>query len=115
MPLDPWFSKKFKLLRWFGIAAVVGAIAVVAGTFVMSKNPAAVGQFLLGFLLVVPFLGYATIIPLWHWKERYRGTNSNLWGALMIIETSGWFRLIYWFRHIIPDARRRCRYANPIT
>jgi len=62
-------------------------------------------------LLFVPGAGYLLLVTIWHWKERYRGRHSDLWGGLILLETTGWFKLIYLFRHIIPDARGTGRYA----
>jgi hypothetical protein len=64
-----------------------------------------------GFLLFVPGAVYLFAITMWHWKARYRGKHSDLWGVLILIETTGWFKLVYLFRHIIPDARGTGRYA----
>jgi hypothetical protein len=30
------------------------------------------------------------------------------------LEASGWFKLVYFFRHILPDMRRRGRYSHDI-
>lgn len=57
-------------------------------------------------------LGGLVLIPIYHWKDRYVGGHNNLWGALLVIETSGWSKVIYWFRHIFPDRARTGRYAN---
>jgi hypothetical protein len=64
---------------------------------------------------VLPSLIYTFVVIIWHWKERYRGKHSDLWGALIVIETSGWFKIVYLFRHLIPDMRQsgRYRYAVP--
>lgn len=64
-----------------------------------------------GLLTTVPGFLYLFICTIWHWKDRYRGNHSDLWGALLMIESSGWFKLVYLFRHIVPDARQVGRYA----
>lgn len=115
MVADAWFESKFKLLKVFGIAAALGVVAIIGGTFVMMKDPSAIAEFLIGILLLAPFLVYATLLTVWHWKDRYRGEHSNLWGALLLFETSGWLKIVYWFRHIIPDARRTGRYRKTAT
>jgi hypothetical protein len=51
-------------------------------------------------------------VVIWHWKERYQGKHSDLWGALLLIETSGWLKVIYLFRHIFPDMKRTPREGN---
>jgi len=68
--------------------------------------------FHLGIFLIAPFFILATIIPIWHWKERYRGTRSSLWGAVLILETSGIVRIVYWIRHVLEDARGKGRYSD---
>ena len=62
-------------------------------------------------LLFFPAFIYTYVIIIWHWKDRYRGNHSALWGALILIETSGWMKLIYLFRHLIPDMRQTGRYT----
>jgi hypothetical protein len=66
---------------------------------------------LAGMVLFVPGAIYLLLVTMWHWKERYRGKHSDLWGGLILLETTGWFKLAYLFRHIIPDARGMGRYA----
>jgi hypothetical protein len=75
-------------------------------------RPPALLLFGLAFLLMAPFVFYLVILTIWHWKGRYRGTHSDVWGAVLIIETSGFLKLVYLFRHLIPDARRTGRYRR---
>jgi hypothetical protein len=63
-----------------------------------------------GFLLMTPFVIHAHLLVIWHWKSRYHGEHSKLWGALLIFETTGWFKLVYLFRHVLADRRNRGRY-----
>jgi hypothetical protein len=63
-----------------------------------------------GVLLIMPAVLYTYVVILWHWKDRYRGKHSDLWGALILIETTGWFKIIYLFRHLIPDMCHSGRY-----
>ncbi|MGH9634208.1 MAG: hypothetical protein ACRD72_05170 [Candidatus Angelobacter sp.] len=65
-----------------------------------------------GVLLMVPCFIHLQLVAVWHWKARYIGDHSKLWGALFILETTGWFKLIYFFRHILPDRRNRGRYLR---
>lgn len=67
---------------------------------------------IVGVLAFVPGFIYLFMVTIWHWKSRYRGSHSDLWGALLLIEASGWFKVVYLFRHIIPDARQSGRYAS---
>jgi hypothetical protein len=61
-------------------------------------------------MLIIPGFVYVYVIVIWHWKDRYRGKHSDLWGALILIETSGWMKLVYIFRHIVPDMYHTGRY-----
>jgi hypothetical protein len=63
-------------------------------------------------LLISPALIYIYVLTIWHWKDRYRGRHSDLWGALLLIETSGWFKLVYLFRHMLPDMKNKGRYKT---
>ena len=65
-----------------------------------------------GIVLFLPGAAYLILVTIWPWKERYRGKHSDLWGGLILFETTGWFKLVYLFRHIIPDARGTGRYAR---
>jgi len=108
---DPWFSRRLRLfepLLWVGLAG----LALIAGSSLLSSESLEALAFALGFLCFAPFLVYLVLVPIWHWKDRYRGEHSDLRGALLVIEVSGWFKVVYWFRHILPDWRGRGRYAR---
>lgn len=95
-----WLKKLFWLaLPGVGIA-VIGALSEVPGLLVI------------GVLMVVPLIVFAYVLTFLHWKHRYVGTSSTLWGVLLAIETSGWFKIVYVFRHILPDIRGSGRYAR---
>jgi hypothetical protein len=64
-----------------------------------------------GMVLFIPGAVYSVLVTIWHWKERYRGKHSDLWGGLILLETTSWFKIVYLFRHVIPDARGTGRYA----
>jgi hypothetical protein len=100
-------------IRWvirLGLLAVLGLALLIPPLILNGDLPAAL--IVAGLLLVVPGLIYLNLVTIWHWKARYRGSHSDLWGALILIETSGWLKLVYLFRHMIPDARGRGRYAR---
>jgi len=108
---DPWFTRRFRLfepLLWVGLAG----LALLAGSSLLANESLENAAFVLGFFCFAPLLGYLVLVPIWHWKDRYRGEHSDLWGALLVIEVSGWFKIVYWFRHILPDWRGRGRYAR---
>jgi hypothetical protein len=105
-----WQQTKFDLCVAFGWAALVGVFfAVVA--FTAGEGPIATGAVIAAALLLLPFLIHGTLLALWHWKSRYRGKHSMLWGALLILEATGWFKLIYLIRHVLADRQKKGRYA----
>ena len=107
MKRDEWFEAKWHYLRRFGPFAIGGLIRAAIG-FVTDRTWLA----LIGFFLMVPWFVWVVLIPIYHWKDRYVGERTNLWGALLVIETSGWMKIVYWFRHVLPDRNRTGRYAN---
>ena len=110
------FQAKVILLKRLAWLALVGAtlFGIVAATSSDPSEPGTlqVASLGVGVLCVVPAAVYLILLTIWHWKGRYRGTHSNLWGGLLIMEASGWFKLVYLFRHIIPDAQHTGRYAQ---
>lgn len=107
MKREEWFEAKWRYLRRFGPFAIGGLVLVAIG-FGTDRTWLA----LIGFLLMVPWFVWVVLIPIYHWKHRYVGEHTNLWGALLVIETSGWMKIVYWFRHVLPDRNRTGRYAN---
>jgi ABC-type dipeptide/oligopeptide/nickel transport system permease subunit len=61
-------------------------------------------------MFIIPGFVYVYVIVIGHWKDRYRGNHSDMWGALILIETSGWMKLVYIFRHVVPDMHHTGRY-----
>ena len=106
MKREEWFESKWRYLKRFSIMAGIGLLSIVL--FAITKF-----QFWgVGILLIIPLMFWLVLVPLLHWKDRYIGEKSTLWGALILIETSGWFKIIYWFRHILPDWNKRGRYSE---
>src|SRR5882724_9295932 len=103
--------KKLLYLALFGLALFVGSITVL-GDDLHPNIPSTVCA-IIGAVAFVPGVFYIVALTIWHWKTRYRGNRSDLWGVVLVVETSGWFKLVYLFRHIIPDARGTGRYARP--
>jgi hypothetical protein len=99
---------RFKRICMFGWLALAGlpfiALAALTDNFVRILGITA------AVFLIIPGFVYIYVVVLLHWKDRYRGRHSDLWGALILIETSGWMKLVYIFRHIIPDMRHSGRY-----
>lgn len=108
--VDPklWQSRFRSLLR-LGIVSLFGLAILLPCIFMGPVAPLALA--LAGMVLFIPGAVYLVLVTIWHWKERYRGRHSDLWGGLILLETTGWFKIVYLFRHIIPDARRTGRYA----
>ncbi|MCW0377839.1 hypothetical protein NB697_000685 [Xanthomonas sacchari] len=102
-----WFESKWRWLKRFAVAAGLGSVLIVAGWSAEREVIVAVGG-----LLVVPLLLWLFIIPILHWKDRYVGERSGAWGALLALETSNWSKMLYWYRHVLPDWRRTGRYEH---
>lgn len=113
MMRDAWLEAKFATARKFGLVALMGIIPLVVGLLLnRSLFTLKAVFFFIAAMLIIPVFFYVVVLTIWHWKQRYRGEHSDLWGAVLLVETSGWFKIIYWFRHIIPDWRGTGRYAE---
>jgi hypothetical protein len=102
------WQSRFRWLLRLGIVSLLG-LTLLPWVFMTRTAPRPVA--VIGIVLFIPGAVYLLLVTIWHWKERYRGEHSNLWGGLILLETTGWFKLVYLFRHIIPDARGTGRYA----
>jgi hypothetical protein len=109
---DKW-PKRFELIRAFGWMALPGAGLIIVAF--LTSETVQKWTAIFGILLILPALVYTTVVIIWHWKDRYRGKHSDLWGALILVETSGWFKIVYIFRHLIPDMRHTGRYKTPLS
>lgn len=107
---SPLWQSRFQWLLRLGIVAVLGLAILLPCIFMEGMAPRVL--VVTGVVLFVPGSLYLLLVTIWHWKERYRGKHSDLWGGLILLETTGWFKLVYLFRHIIPDARSTGRYAS---
>ena len=108
------WKARFALLKKLGFAILTGLVVLLVGLLAGDGSTKTI-LITIGSLAVLPGMIYLLIVTMWHWKARYRGSHSDLWGALLLIEASGWFKLVYLFRHIIPDARQSGRYASEST
>ncbi len=100
---------KFEWFKNFFWLALAGAACFLFSFFVDDERlDTALG--LGGLLLLMPFMLHFYVLSVWHWGVRYRGKHKLLWGFVLLIETSGWFKIWYFFRHIWPDYKRRGRY-----
>ncbi|MBZ5531205.1 MAG: hypothetical protein LAO20_07225 [Acidobacteriia bacterium] len=108
-----WTETKFD---WFEVVfwiALGGVAFIVVGWFISHEEISRV-LIIAGWVLIVPFLLHANLLAIWHWKKRYRGDHSKLWGALMVLETTGWFRMVYLIKHVVPDRRNKGRYFRTV-
>ena len=106
------FASKFVLLRRLARLGAVGAILVLIGAacrFVPTIGNAVV---VVGCVAILPLFVFAYVLTILHWKARYRGSHSDLWGVVLLLEASGWSKVLYLFRHVLPDMRRRGRYTQ---
>lgn len=101
------FANKFRILVRLAKFALL-AIPLLLIAAILRSGPLAI----VGALAVLPCFGFAYVLTLLHWKSRYRGRHSDFWGVLLLIEASGWFKLVYFFRHICPDMKGCGRYAR---
>jgi hypothetical protein len=108
-----------KRVRWIGYLAIpasvgivllIGAVIGIAMAGGSTTDGGVVTLFVVGVLLMLPEMIWLNLVPFMHWAKRYRGHHSTLWLCLLVFETSGWFKLIYLFRHILPDWRGKGRY-----
>ena len=107
---DQELIQKVALLKRLAWLALAGAVAMFVVLAVSEGEPSA--WIVIGPLLVVPAAFYVIVLTVWHWKARYVGSHSNLWGGIFVIETSGWMKLVYLIRHVLPDARGGGRYKR---
>ena len=104
-----WFNSKWKWLKRFALAAGFGLSLFVAGIFFDM-----IALTIFGALLLIPFIFWLALVPILHWKERYIGDNSSIWGAFLVFETSSWSKVFYWFFHVLPDWRRSGQYRDAL-
>jgi len=105
--IDKW-EKRFERIRLMGWLALAGL--AFAFTAVLTSEFVRTFCIVAAFLLILPEFIYAYVIVILHWKDRYRGKHTDLWGVLILIETSGWMKIVYIFRHVIPDMHHTGRY-----
>ncbi|MGD0647378.1 MAG: hypothetical protein ABR971_05240 [Acidobacteriaceae bacterium] len=106
---DKW-PRRFELIRGFGWLMLVSVAFFLVAMILPEEQRKWPEVF--GVLFLLPLFLYTYVVVIWHWKERYQGKHSDLWGALLLIETSGWLKVIYLFRHIFPDMKRTPREGN---
>ena len=106
------FANKFKILVRLVKLAILGIPLLLLALILNNLPPWAQLCLISGVVLVLPCFVWAYVLTILHWKARYRGRHSDLWGAVLLLETSGLFKLVYVFRHMLPDMRNRGRYSD---
>lgn len=111
MTREEWFSGKFRWLKRFFFVSIAGLICALLGAFAPNETLSSI-LVVLGLLAIIPLIFMLCFIPILHWKDRYVGSKSNVWGAFLVFETSGWTKIFYWFVHVLPDKGMTGQYAN---
>ena len=106
------FANKFRMLSRLAKVALLAVPLLVVAAALHSHSPLPELCGLFAALVALPCLIYGYVLTILHWKARYRGSHSDLWGVLLLLEASGWFKLVYLFRHLLPDMKGRGRYAD---
>lgn len=106
MNQEDWFKSKWRYMKRFSYFAIAGITFGILAALTKIEALAA------GMLLILPLLFWLVFVPLLHWKDRYIGEKGTIWGALILIETSGCSKIVYWFRHILPDWKKEGRYSD---
>lgn len=107
MAREAWFGPKWVWGRRFALAAL-GGLALAGVGYALDLHVLAA----FGLVALVPLVFWLAFLPVLHWKDRYVGGHDQLWGAFLVFETSSWSKLVYWFRHVLPDKRRDGRYRD---
>lgn len=111
---DGQLLARVALLERLGLLALAGLLLLL-GAALLPAGRAQTTAIVLALVAVLPAFVYLVLLAQWHWKGRYRGAHSDLWGGILLLETSGWMKLVYLFRHILPDARGTGRYVRPAS
>ena len=106
------FANKFRILVRLAKLAALAIPLIALAAVLWGRSPWPEVLVMLAVLTLAPCFLYAYVLTILHWKARYRGRQSDLWGVLLLLETSGGFKLAYVFRHIIPDIKSRGRYGQ---
>jgi len=110
--MPPNFQTLFEWLKKMFFAALLGVVLAIFGAVMGATGFFGTLLIILGVACILPLFVFSYVLTILHWKHRYIGRHSTLWGVLLLVETSGWFKLIYIFRHIIPDMKSSGRYLK---
>ncbi|HSI64968.1 MAG TPA: hypothetical protein VLE43_17715 [Candidatus Saccharimonadia bacterium] len=106
------FENKFKILIRLAKLALLGIPLGVAAWFLPHDSVGSKTCAILATLALTPCFVFTYVLTILHWKSRYKGDHSDLWGVLLLLETTGWFKIAYLIRHLIPDLLRKGRYLE---
>ena len=110
--MTPDFQKLYVKLKHLGLVAAGGALLLIVAAVHGTTGGIGSAALWLGVIAVLPAFLFAYCLTILHWKHRYVGQRSTLWGVLLLVETSGWFKIVYFFRHMLPDMRSIGRYRR---
>ena len=85
------------------IIAAFGIAFFIASVFMEDDSRTKTVCIITGVLLCLPAFVHVYVLTIWHWGIRYDGKHKLLWGAILFIETTGWMKIVYLIRHVIPD------------
>jgi len=71
---EDWFRGKWLYLKRFVLLAGAGVVAAAIGANIENR-----WLVVPGVLAVVPLIFWLVLVPLFHWKDRYKGERSGLW------------------------------------
>lgn len=108
---EEWFTEKFSWLKKSFKAFLIGVPFAIIAAVIQNEwtTPVLILPFLFGLIWLI---GVLCFIPIIHWKDRYTGQRTNLWGIFLVFETSGWTKIFYWFMHVLPDRKAEGPYAE---
>ena len=82
------WRQRFKRLGWLAIFAAA-SVPLFLVAVLSERQQVTIFCAVAGLVLFLPGFLYLYLLTIWHWKDRYKGKHSDLWGALLLIETSG--------------------------
>jgi len=110
--MPPDFEKLYVWLKRLGMLAIAGVVLLICAGIYQLRGDGGPALIIPGILAIMPIFLFTYCITILHWKHRYIGKKSTLWGVLLMLESSGWFKVVYLFRHLLPDIRGTGRYRK---
>lgn len=110
--MSPDFLKLYGKLKLLGAIAGLGVGLLIFSLVHGQEDGLGQALMILSVFAILPAFLLTYCMTILHWKHRYIGEKSTLWGVLLLLETSGWFKIVYLFRHILPDLQGTGRYQR---